>query len=518
MHFRAKNTDDGVKMAEMTNTIRTGTISNAVTQDNASSLSLVAPRENQHPSVIKGASEQPTFAVPKHSSIQLDEDTADLQRVGCAIGTDHESVVGACTDVGKTDAMNNDPTRFETVLTAMEEQSYSVFPRRTRNFVIFMAALCGFISPLSGNIYFPALDALSADLHVAQSSINISLTTYMIFQGLAPAFMGDLADNAGRRPAYVIGFSIYIGACIGLALQTSFPALLVLRCIQAAGSSSTIALASAVAADISTAAERGTYMGLVNGGALAGPAIGPLIGGILAQFLGWRAIFWFLVILGGAIMVPIIVAFPETGRNVVGNGSLPPQRWNRDLLSIFRDRRARRDMSELELENARLSSEALAKTRKFQFPNPLSTLKIIREKDVALLLLYNCLVYCSYYSVTSSLPYLFEKIYGFNELQIGLSFLPYGVGALLASLFNGRVLDWRFRKVAESMNVTIVKGKATDTRHFPLEKVRLPIALVLLLVGNSALLCYGWVSHSFEMSQGPNIKGTRFRLSCQEIL
>lgn len=484
----------------MTNTGCTGTMSSDAIQDNASNLDLEAFREVQRPNVIEDVPEQATCAIFDNNDIYLEEDDANLQCTGRSVGTNHEPVVGACPDGSKIDTVDNDhPTRFETVITTMEEQSYSVFPRRTRNFVIFMAALCGFISPLSGNIYFPALGALSADLHVPQSSINISLTTYMIFQGLAPAFMGDLADNAGRRPAYVIGFSIYIVACIGLALQTSFPALLVLRCIQAAGSSSTIALASAVAADISTAAERGTYMGLVNGGALAGPAIGPLIGGILAQFLGWRSIFWFLVILGGAILVLIILALPETGRNVVGNGSLPPQRWNRDLLSIFRDRRARRDMSELALENARLS-EALATTRKLQFPNPLSTLKILKEKDVALLLLYNCLVYCSYYSVTSSLPYLFEKIYGFNELQIGLSFLPYGVGALLASLFNGRILDWRFRKVAKSINFTVVKGKATDTRHFPLERVRLPIALVLLLIGNSALLCYGWVSHSCEMS------------------
>jgi len=39
----------------------------------------------------------------------------------------------------------------------------------------------------------------------------------------------------------------------------------------------------------------------------------------------------------------------------------------------------------------------------------------------------------------------------------------------------------------------IVKGKTTDTRHFPLERVRLPIALVLILIGNTTLLCYGWV-------------------------
>ena len=218
---------------------------------------------------------------------------------------------------------------------------HSVFPKRTRIFIIAMAAACGFISPLSGNIYFPALNALSKDLKVSSSLINVSLTTYMIVQGLTPSFMGNFSDTTGRRPAYLIGFTVYICACIGLALQTSYPALLILRCLQASGSSSTIAIASAIVADISTAAERGSYMGWVNGGALVGPALGPFIGGILAQFLGWRAIFWFLAILAGVLIIPLVLSFPETCRNVVGNGSKPPQRWNRDLLTVIGQRTKR---------------------------------------------------------------------------------------------------------------------------------------------------------------------------------
>lgn len=68
---------------------------------------------------------------------------------------------------------------------------------------------------------------------------------------------------SGRRPAYTIGFIIYIGANIGLALQSSYAALFILRCLQATGSSATIALGNGVVADIATSAERGTWMGYV---------------------------------------------------------------------------------------------------------------------------------------------------------------------------------------------------------------------------------------------------------------
>lgn len=321
----------------------------------------------------------------------------------------------------------------------------------------------------------------------------------MIFQGLAPTFFGDLADAAGRRPVYIIGFIIYIGACIGLALQTSLPALLVLRCIQSSGSSSTVALASGVVADVATSAERGSYMGWVTSGTLLGPAIGPILGGILAQFLGWRFIFWFLVILAGVFMIPLVFAFPETGRKVVGDGSIPPQGWNKSLLNIWKERHRSSgpDSSPLERteshQSAHSARAALASQRNIRFPNPLHTLAVCFEKDVGMLLLFNSLVYTAFYDVAASTPYLFAQTYGFNDLQIGLSYIPFGVGCFLAPIINGCLLDWNFRRVARAHNITIRKGRTNDLRRFPLEKARVPIALPLVLVGDAALLCYGWV-------------------------
>lgn len=239
-------------------------------------------------------------------------------------------------------------------------------------------------------------------------------------------------------------------------------------------------------------------MGWINSGALIGPALGPLLGGILSQFLGWRSIFWFLAILAGVLMVPLVLAFPETCRNVVGDGSKPPQPWNQDLLSVIRQRsrdcieEAPHTLPQMQTQDG--VQVHVHRKPQVRFPSPMSTFRILGQKDVALLLLYNSLVYASYYSVTSSLPYLFAQTYDFNELQVGLSFIPCGFGALLASLFNGRIMDWRFREVAKTLNIEIVKGKNTDTRHFPLERVRLQIVVVLILVGNTTLLCYGWVS------------------------
>lgn len=299
---------------------------------------------------------------------------------------------------------------------------YSTFTKGQKQYIVFLTAFGGLFSPLSANIYFPALNALSQDLKVSKELINLTLTTYMIFQGLAPTIFGDLADMAGRRPAYIISFVIYIGANIGLALQNNFAALLILRCLQSTGSSGTFALGSGVIGDISTSGERGKYMGLAQFGVMVAPAIAPILGGILSQFLGWRSLFWFLTILAAVYLILFGISFPETGRNVVDNGSVPPQGWNMSLLNYIESRKIGRNesLSRTISGQAKKAAQAeLASKRKVRWPNPLKAIHIIFEKDVGALLLYFSLTYTAMYMVMASIPSLFAEIYGFNELQIG---------------------------------------------------------------------------------------------------
>lgn len=294
---------------------------------------------------------------------------------------------------------------------------HSVFSSREKHYITFLAAWASFFSPLSANIYFPALTTLARELHKSNTLINLTLTSYMIFQGIAPTVFGDLADMIGRRPVYILGFVIYIGANIGLALQNNYAALFVLRCLQSTGSSGTVALGNGVIADIATSGERGKYISYVSLGPMAAPALAPVLGGVLSQFLGWRAIFWFLTIMAVVYLFVLIVSFPETGRNVVGNGSVPPQGWNVSLLNYLKTRKLEHN----EELSRTPTQEDLARQRRLRWPNPVKVLHIITEKDVGLLLLYNALVYTAFYAVTASIPYLFAQIYGFNDLQIGVS-------------------------------------------------------------------------------------------------
>ncbi|KAL3497178.1 citrate synthase-like protein [Aspergillus germanicus] len=135
-----------------------------------------------------------------------------------------------------------------TPLLPFEQRLYSIFTPSQKRLLILTAAVASSFSPLSANIYYPALNALAIDLHVSSAQINLTITTYM----------------------------------------HSYPALLVLRALQSIGISGIVALASAVAADIITPDERGLYMGFTSLGNILAPSLGPVLGGVICESTGWR--------------------------------------------------------------------------------------------------------------------------------------------------------------------------------------------------------------------------------------
>ena len=306
-----------------------------------------------------------------------------------------------------------------------QEQLYTVFSHRTKIFVIVMATFASLFSALSSTIYLPALNTLATDFKVSSADINLTVTTYMIMQGLAPMFFGDLADRSGRRPIYILAFIVYFFANLGLALQDSYAALLVLRALQSSGSSATIAIGNGVVSDVVTSAERGSYIGWVTAAIMLGPALAPTIGGLLAQFLGWRSIFWFLLIAGAIYLVLYTIFVPETGRNVVGNGSIPPIGANKSVvncLRIGRDRMKAPDET-ISQDRAHRPGTGDSSFLKLTYPNPFKALRIVVEKDVAIILLFTSLVVTVIQCVTISLPKAFQDTYGFNDWQIGLCYM-----------------------------------------------------------------------------------------------
>lgn len=306
---------------------------------------------------------------------------------------------------------------------AITTATYSAFSKNKKRFIMLMVTMASFFSPLSGQIYYPIMPALVQNYHLSNALVNLTISTYMIFQGLAPSFMGTFADSGGRRPAYILAFAVYTVANIGLALQNSFAALLALRCVQSAGSSGTVTFGYGVVADIATPAERGTYIGPMAAGVMIAPAVGPVVGGLLGSSLGWRSVFWLLVIISGGYLILFVVVMPETARKIVGDGSVPPKDWWRmSVVQYIKTRRRLREMSPAE-RKAREGQRTKLRGKKFSFPNPLTAFAILLERDALIIISYVGVVMFCNIAMLTTIPNLFGGLYGYNNFQIGLCFM-----------------------------------------------------------------------------------------------
>ena len=278
-----------------------------------------------------------------------------------------------------------------------------------------------------------------------------------------------------------------MAANIGLGVQNSYAALMVLRCLQSAGSSGTVALASAVATDITTSAERGSYVSWAAAAPMLAPSIGPIIGGHLAQYAGWHSIFWFLLALTSVVAVPMIIFFPETCRKIVVDGSIPLPKWNESYTNVRLQRKNLQQGKDMRYEQR----DELASTRRIQIPNPFGTVVLLLQRECGYALLYSAILCCSFYATLSLIPSQFAKIYQFNELQISLCYVPFGVGSLMAAFSRGRMIDSNFCRHSKRLGISTDANRQTDLTNFPIERARLEIALPTIILGSGCIVGFG---------------------------
>lgn len=130
-----------------------------------------------------------------------------------------------------------------------------------------------------------------------------------------PLWWSSFSESVGRRTIYLISFILFLLWNILSAISTSIGMLIVMRILGGGAAASVQAVGAGTIADIWEVRERGKAMGIFYLGPLMGPLFAPIIGGALAQRLGWRSTQWFLVIYGGVLLIFLFFCLPEVKFN-----------------------------------------------------------------------------------------------------------------------------------------------------------------------------------------------------------
>ncbi|QEM67107.1 multidrug efflux MFS transporter [Geobacter sp. FeAm09] len=113
----------------------------------------------------------------------------------------------------------------------------------------------------------------------------------------------------GQRRTYLAAIILFIALSLVGGLSDSASVLIVSRIIQGAAGGIIQPLAMIAIFQVFPANQRGRAMGIYGLGVVLSPAIGPALGGLLAHYFGWRAVFFVVLpfCLLGAVMAPFFL-------------------------------------------------------------------------------------------------------------------------------------------------------------------------------------------------------------------
>ena len=379
---------------------------------------------------------------------------------------------------------------------------YTVYTRTQKRRLRLLLGFATITSPLTATCYFPLLPLLRTHFATSAQAINLTLTIYIIFQALSPAVFGPLSDSIGRRCVFMFTLTLYTLGNLGLALnRTSYAALLVLRALQSLGASAALAVSYGVVADICVPSERGRMLGPVSMALNLGACVGPVIGGSVAWRSGsYEWVFWSLVIVGVVLWLGVGLFLPETARVLVGNGGSNAERWwwEESWSSVLlRWLFAQKGNAETKSPDGQNRGDGPVASRKsilqqFRIVNPLACLRVMLHLDTFFALWMQGSFYVVDYEVVAVMPDIFKDIYHFNELQIGLTYIPRGVGIIAGGYCIGKIMDYNYRTVATEIGWNIDEVTGDDLRHFPIERARARGSYFLLIISTAVLVGYGW--------------------------
>ena len=177
-----------------------------------------------------------------------------------------------------------------------------------------LLALLSSFTPLSIDMYLPALPVIASDLGGTAGDIQLTLSAFLLAFGFGQIFYGPAGDRFGRRPVILTGLGTYIAASIGCAFAAEAGHLVALRLLQGLAACGGVVLARTMVRDLAEKDQAARAMSLMHACSSIAPMLAPLIGAQVLWFWGWRAIFWVLAGIGVLAWTLAYIRLPETLR------------------------------------------------------------------------------------------------------------------------------------------------------------------------------------------------------------
>ncbi|CCH43374.1 putative polyamine transporter [Wickerhamomyces ciferrii] len=347
-------------------------------------------------------------------------------------------------------------------------------------FVTFFLGLICFDVALASAIVTGDIEGPMKTFGVSEEVVILTVTLLVIGFGIGPLVFAPLSEEIGRRWVYVSTLGLAVIFIIPCAVAQNIGTLLVCRFLDGLFFSAPMCLIGGNLAEMWKTEERGVAMSIFSAAPFIGPAMGPLIGGYIGDNVGWRWIYWVLLIFSGVIYIALVILIPETHHQTI------LKQRAKKLRKLTGDD-TYRALSEIKIRSfKKIANETL-----------LRPLILLSEPIVFLITLYMSVIYGLLYMFFFAYPVVYMEGKGWSAGKTGLMFIPIAVGVIFATVI-APFFNTDYNKRAQ---------KFKDRGELPPAELRLIPMMIGCWLVPVGLFAFAWSSYPHVSWAGPCFSG-----------
>jgi EmrB/QacA subfamily drug resistance transporter len=314
--------------------------------------------------------------------------------------------------------------------------------------LILSAVMLGTVmTPLDASIVNTVLPSITAFFHTEISTVQWVPTVYLLTICCLILFYGRLGDMVGYKRVFLYGLAAFITTSILCGSSQSIWMLIAFRALQGLTASMIMAVGVAIVTAAFPPTERGKALGIYAIGISVGLGLGPTLGGLIAEHLSWRYVFF--------INVPIGIAALLWGSRIIPAGSTKPgQRldWPGALtalvfllsLLLYADRGD--DWGWVSPLSFTLLAVAIVFGALFfgmerKLEQPMLNLALFANRVFSFASLSALLAFMALYSLVFLTPFYLMFVLGYSILKVGLVMAASPVVTLFVAPLSGAASD-----------------------------------------------------------------------------
>jgi MFS family permease len=267
------------------------------------------------------------------------------------------------------------------------------------------------------SLYSNGLKGISSEFHVSAQAARCGAMIFLVLYAFGCELWAPWSEEIGRKPVLQASLFLVNIWQLPVALAPNFTSIMVGRALgglSSAGGSVTLGMI----ADMWEADNQQYAVAFVVFSSVGGSILGPVVGGFVEQFLAWRWAIWIQLIFGGFVQILHLVCVPETRTTIMMDKIAKKRRKSGQNPNLY-------GPNELEPFGERFSAKEILITwirpfKMFLTEPIVLTLSLLSGFSDALIFMF-------IQSFT-----LVYKQWNFGVLAVGLSFIPIGIGYLIA--------------------------------------------------------------------------------------